>query len=269
MTVVVGVDGSDESWSALAWAQSAAEQRGTELTVVIAEHDLAQHDSGAEVSPESVAIRASELAPTAAVRVVPGTAEEVLAAAGDTADLVVVGSRGLSRIRALLSDSVADDLLGRLSCPLVLVRREPTATTGLIVVGVDESTGPQVLGFAFAEADRRGAQLRAVSTWERQILSTIGANAVANDDISASVQAELEVMLMPFQEQYPQITVTTLVEFGDPAASLAQESLAADLVVVGGHGQPGLLRVLTGSTTQDVIHQVSTPIAVISVTDRD
>ncbi|RIJ76741.1 universal stress protein [Nakamurella silvestris] len=268
MSVVVGVDGSQESWAALSWAGDAARQRSTGLTVVIAEHDLAPHEDGADTSPESVAVRASELEPTAAVRVVAGTAEEVLTAAAEDADLVVIGSRGLSRIRALISDSVAEDLLGRLDTPLVLVRQPAAADTGRVVVGVDEKTGTQVLTFAFAEAQRRGADLRVVSTWERQILNTIGANAFANDDISASVEAELEAMLIPFQEQYPSVTVTTLVEFGDPAASLAQESLTADLVVVGAHGQSGLLRILTGSTTQDVIHLVTTPVAVISVSDR-
>jgi hypothetical protein len=78
-----------------------------------------------------------------------------------TAELVVVGSRGLGGFTGLLVGSVSSRLAAHAPCPVV-VMRAPHALCGAgvgppagCVVGVDDpSTAEDIVGFAFAEASR-------------------------------------------------------------------------------------------------------------------
>lgn len=268
MTIVVGVDGSVESWAALAWGQDAAAARGTDLLVLIAADDLDEADHGRPTTAEHVAGRVAGISPAAAVRIEPGVAADVLLAAAAQADLLVVGNRGLGRLRAFLADSVSDDLIGHTPTPVVLVREGPSAEKfNRVLVGVDEKAGPQVLPVAFAEAAARGAELRVLSTWEAQILNTFGAAAVSNEALTTQVEGELEAMLIPFQDRFPDVVVSTVVEFGDPVASLTHEAGSADLVVVGS-GPGGLAGLLSGSKAQSLLHELSVPVAVVTTHHR-
>ncbi|AZI59256.1 universal stress protein [Nakamurella antarctica] len=271
MSVVVGVDGSSHSWAALTWARQEAALRGMTVEVIIAEEEPDVPEDGPEApsaTVESIAHQARERDPEAIVQIVEGNPTRALIAAGRDADLVVVGSAGLSRLHAFVHDSVAPELMGHTHAPLALVRDPASPGTGRIVVGVDEHTGDQVLGFAFTEAALRGCELRVVSTWESQILTTFGAAAVATADITAQVESAVHAMVAPFQEEYPQVRVSTLVEFGAPAAALVDEAAAADLVIVGADGSGAFARFVVGSVAQQVVHEVSVPVIVIS-TVRD
>lgn len=136
--IVVGVDGSEESKSALRWAVEEARLRGSKLRVVhvwfaypvIAEGvpvvaddwetlgDRARAFVGRFVEetvgePEGVEIEAAA---------VHGTAADVLVEAAQEAQLLVVGSRGHGGFSGLLLGSVSRQCVHRASCPVVVVR---------------------------------------------------------------------------------------------------------------------------------------------------
>jgi nucleotide-binding universal stress UspA family protein len=90
-SVVVGVDGSLESAAALTAARSVAERFGGGVLAVASTKD--------QLDREAAQAIASELEEH------PGRAVDVLAAASESADLVVVGSRGLRGLKALGSVS--------------------------------------------------------------------------------------------------------------------------------------------------------------------
>ncbi len=265
MSVVVGIDGSAQSWAAMEWAREAAGLRGSQLEVIIADADL---DTEIPTTTADIASRAREFDSEAVVQVVEGEASRALLAAARDAELMVVGSRGLGRLRAFISDSVAAELLGHSHAPVALIRHHPDVavpTRARVVVGVDERSSAQVLTFAFAEAHLRGAELRVVSSWESQILTTFGAAAVPTDAITAQVESELGLLLDPLRDQYPDLNVSTVVEFGSPAASIVHEAAEADLVIVGSDGPGGFARLVVGSIAQSVVHEVEAPVIVVSV----
>jgi nucleotide-binding universal stress UspA family protein len=90
-SVVVGVDGSAGSAAALTVARSVAERFGGSVRAVASLKD--------QVDPEAARAIAPELEEA------PGRAVDVLAAASESGDLVVVGSRGLHGLKALGSVS--------------------------------------------------------------------------------------------------------------------------------------------------------------------
>jgi nucleotide-binding universal stress UspA family protein len=105
--VVVGLDGSGESVSAYAAAEELADRYGVPLRAIAATQD-------AHLDLESARRAAGELEEHDA------RALDVLNVASETADLVVVGSRGLRGVRAL--GSLSERLAHEARSPVLVVR---------------------------------------------------------------------------------------------------------------------------------------------------
>jgi nucleotide-binding universal stress UspA family protein len=134
--VVVGVDGSPSSMAALHTAFDHAAKREAELVVVHSweakgpEDPTLQSDSSwpayeshlEQAVTRAIAARSTEH-PSVKVRhsVVRSAPVAALIQAADSADLVVVGARGLGGFPGLHLGSVSNRLLGRTACPLVVV----------------------------------------------------------------------------------------------------------------------------------------------------
>lgn len=139
-TIVVGVDGSDDSKEALRWALAEAELRGSTVQAVHA-WSLPIAFGGPYMPPQALdpsAIRdraqelldaavddvAGESPPVAVERVVgQGAAADVLVRAAEYADLLVVGSRGHGGFSGLLLGSVSQQCAQHARCAVVIVRR--------------------------------------------------------------------------------------------------------------------------------------------------
>lgn len=137
-TVVVGVDGSPESSTALTWAAQEARLRGARLRVVRAWDLPVAADYGAylpsrafEDLPADVARELDEQltevlgeSPDVPVErvVVEGPAAKVLLEAGAGTDLLVVGSRGRGGFAGLLLGSVGNQLAHHSHVPVTIVR---------------------------------------------------------------------------------------------------------------------------------------------------
>ena len=144
--VVVGVDGSDVSSSAIAYAYDQASSRGVGLTVVHAWWlDNVEDAAAAAIwtvdwqafAQEEQALVAESLAgwqekyPDVAVRrhSVRGLPVEALVRQSENASLVVVGTRGRGGFGGLLLGSVSQGVMRRAQCPVAIVHghKEPLA----------------------------------------------------------------------------------------------------------------------------------------------
>ncbi len=132
--VVVGVDGSPHSEAALRWALAEAEQRGGEVTAVFAWQvpftsfpGLYDREALEKASREFLVEQVSAVAPKPAVPLLPLVAEgdpaEALLAASKDADLLVLGTRGRSRLAGLLLGSVSQLCAAAAQCPVLLVKQ--------------------------------------------------------------------------------------------------------------------------------------------------
>jgi nucleotide-binding universal stress UspA family protein len=133
--IVVGVDGSDSSKAALAWAVRQAALTGATVDAVAAWHipsfyGMAPSEEGldfgqlaASVLDEAIA-QAATLAPGVVIRpvVVQDNAARALLAAAKGAELLVVGSRGHGGFAEALLGSVGQHCVHHAGCPVVVVR---------------------------------------------------------------------------------------------------------------------------------------------------
>jgi nucleotide-binding universal stress UspA family protein len=137
--IVVGVDGSPQSRTALEWAVEQALRTGGDVDAVLAYNSgLAWIDVGseaeslivtrsAEVAKQTLhdTIAAAELPDDHSVRVHPlvveGEPARVLVELAQHADLLVVGTRGRGGFAGLLLGSVSQRCAERSPCPVVVV----------------------------------------------------------------------------------------------------------------------------------------------------
>lgn len=284
--IIVGVDGSPSSLAAVGAAAEEARRRGTGLRVVHAFLWPALHvplgapalgppESGLRTMADKLVAEAvahaRSVAPDVEVShtVVTGEPLTVLEAQSPEAELVVVGSRGMGGFIGLLVGSTAVHLAGHGQCP-VLVVRETGAADGPVVVGVDGSpANAEAIGFAFAEASLRGAELVALHSW-----SNWNAPAPTPQDertprasgpgeLAVAEERLLSEALAGRQERYPAVRVRHEVVHGGTREALIEASRTAQLLVVGARGRGGFTGLLLGSVSQAMLHHAHCPVAVV------
>jgi nucleotide-binding universal stress UspA family protein len=140
-TIVVGTDGSEPAERAVREVIGIAARDGAELHVVTAFHDPAIYRERIERGAttvninlqdvgDNVAARAVREAEAAGVKVTPHAhegdpAEAILDTASElNADLIVVGSRGLSGVQRFLLGSVSQKVSEHAACNVLIVRAD-------------------------------------------------------------------------------------------------------------------------------------------------
>jgi nucleotide-binding universal stress UspA family protein len=195
--------------------------------------------------------------------VLDGSAVRSLLDESADAQLVVLGDRGLGGVVGLLAGSVAVALAARGACPVVVVRGS-TPVEGPVVVGVDGSSISEgAVAVAFEAAAVRGVSLVAVHAW-RDLLTSPGPYPVP-DRVALEQQgrAELAERLAGWCGKYPDVVVRRVVVPAGPARALVEQSMAAQLVVLGSHGRGGLGVLLLGSVSNAVLHRSGCPVMIV------
>jgi nucleotide-binding universal stress UspA family protein len=277
--IVVGVDGSRTALEAVSWAVREAALRGVTLRVVHVmpawplemSEDSPHADVGRWMRDGAEAMLTDALERVreegggveAESALVPGEPRSALIEAAKDARLLVVGNHGLGGFRGMLLGSVALGVSGHPACPVAVVRRTPERSYGEVVVGVDDSpAAAEAVGFAFAEASLRGADLRAVHAWNRPVT---GGDPFALVDAEEAARDERRVLtgaLAGWGERHPDVKVTEQLEYGHPVDVLRDASVRADLLVVGSRGRGDLAGLLLGSVSHSLLHHAVCPMVV-------
>ena len=284
-TVVVGFDRTPSSESALHVAAREAEGRGGSLTVITAYHGLTSPTSGfrAGADTEATARKAAEEisaygaglvrahCPDLPVepRAVPGHAAKVLADAGRTADLLVVGNRGTGGFHGLQLGSTSLRTLAGACCTVIVVRGNAIPTRQRIVAAVDiDEDCDAVLDFAFDEAAFRRAGLTVTHVWDEPWITDHGQHDLGIAEDVARLRREREDRLTALVHsaatRHPDVHALHRVGTGSAAGLLVDASWHADLLVTGARrhaqGRPGML---LGPVTQELLQHAHCPIAVV------
>ena len=280
--IVVGLDESPGAAWALRWAVAEARLRRSEVTAVLAWGFLDQHraegpahfeaDYGAEEASATLRHLIGKAVGAEAAATVRGLAPcdlpaRALLEASRSADLLVVGARGLGGFRGLLLGSVSEHCLHHTTVPITIVRehREAVTSGGRIVVGVDGSAAAQRgLRWAIEEARWRGAQLDVATAW--QTPPTYGfAPDSAFDEATFEAEAKRLLDWAVATENTNGLAhpIRPIITQGGPAAVLLDCAADADLLVVASRGQGALKRGLIGSVASQVSQHATCPTVVV------
>lgn len=282
--IVVAVDGSPPSDSALDWAVREAASRKVSLKIVhmmrppmvVAWPEMPPapgYGESLEEHSRTVLAKATERAQKLASEL--GGVEITDELSSDTimgtlvdlskdSELIVVGSRGLGAVQRATLGSVSSAMVHHSRCPVAVIHDE-TAVDELtgkpVVVGIDGSPASELAtAIAFDEAARHGVPLVAVHAWSDAI--AIEQPGITYQTMQGLGEEVLGERLAGWRERYPDVEVRRAVVCDKPAHEILNEGENAQLIVVGSHGRGGFAGMLLGSVSTKVVHAAKVPVIV-------
>lgn len=262
--VVVGVDGSEHSLTAMAWAVGEAELRHAEVRVVMVNDDPTRDDELWEML-EGVAERSAAKSPRLEIypKIARGHPASELVRRSSQARLLVVGTRGRSAVAQTFLGSVSTKVAAHAHCPVVVVPDH--GGNGPVVVGLDNSPHSRAaLRFAFEAAAARDAELIAMQVWQYTEYAPIVAPLeVEWRPLKEGAERDLSEQLAGWRETYPNVPTRRIAQRGHPVAELTHAARDAQLLVVGHRGLGGFEGMLIGSVAAGVLHHAPCPVAVV------
>ncbi len=278
--VVVGADGSEHCLAAVRWAADTAAAYDLPLTVLCARPDamakptlvseptgvLAEGVEAARSQQPGLRIRALQM---------PDAPVQSLLAAGENADVIVLGSRGVGGFRGLLLGSTTMHVAPYAQCPVVVVHSDVESRTpfedtdgiagnpGQVVLGYDGSPASnRAAAFAFRHAQAIGTGVVAVSVepsrGEPETEEIDPENATPGSDTSA-----FHSPVIVTASAFPDVPVSFVAGTGRPAEVMLSEAVGAELLVVGSRGSGGFAGLIIGSVSQKLLAYASCPVAVL------
>ncbi|MFF5439251.1 universal stress protein [Streptomyces achromogenes] len=296
-TITVGLDGSPESRAAAEWAAREAELRGLPVRLVhiwepvpepMAEAPLLgaeTHQHWTERIPRESAegLRLRHPGVEVTTEQLTGRPAEALVDAAEDAEMLVLGSRGLSGIGGFLVGSVGLAVVAHTGRPVVLVRGGeqaadehemdpagiPSAATPFrpVVLGLDTGSPDEALiGFAFEAAARRSVPLRVVHAWNPPPYYAYGMalEPAVERELAKGDAVVLSGVLEPWRQKYPDVEAVEEGDYGSPSLRLIEASRDASLVVVGRRVRRSSVGAHIGTVTHAVLHHSTAPVAVVA-----
>ncbi|MFE5292038.1 universal stress protein [Isoptericola sp. NPDC056618] len=254
--VVVGVDGSEGGYHAMAWAAGEAVRLAARLVVVHAYAQpvgvglVAAHGPDPRVEAEALVARArvryERAAPARRTGGSPGGVE-LVAVRGDACAVlvqharrgavVVVGRRGVGTFDRVPMGSISSTVAALAPGTVVVVPRAARALEPRrVVVAVDpRESSDRVLEAGFDEADRAGVALTAAHSADEGMFAGVTDGDLAwLERLRAEARADLEARVARWGEKYPAVDWTVETRGGVAPGALLAALRSDDLVVTGG-----------------------------------
>ena len=281
--IVVGVDTSTESDTAIDWARAVATPDTRILLVhaweipivtgydVVIPFDPNEIERVAAAGVGELIDRIGDDRLEAVLE--QGHAGKALLSAADEHDavMIVVGHRGKGRMSMMLG-STANYVVHHSARPVIIVRGDHVCAPERIVVGVDdhdiddehaENESVRAVRWAFGLTSAR--EVRVVHAWFLPALAVgmftpVGAEL---EQLDKAADAVVERVLASAGPPPDGIDLSVEAIRGTPGFGLIEASRDADLVVVGSRGRGGFAGLLLGSTSAEVAAHSHAPVAII------
>jgi nucleotide-binding universal stress UspA family protein len=290
MSILIAADFSERSLRAFGIACSLARLTETrvhvlhvieqthvvEQTVAFGESDIAlPSDPLTNPHREAILVRLRELyAPAEPIDLEYhlqdglATDEIVRVAAEVNADLIVLGTHGRKGLERLLLGSVAETVLRKAACPVMVLRSAETGTaTPRAIRAILHPTDFSKESVSARQVARElardlGARLVLLHVAPVDVVVPEIGSVVENLEASRDALVSLRRQIDGPDLKQP---VETELRQGDPTKEIlnAARDLHCDLVVMGTHGRRGLGRILMGSVAETILRESTIPVFVV------
>jgi nucleotide-binding universal stress UspA family protein len=185
-------------------------------------------------------------------------------AATVNADVIVMGTRDLSRLAEVFIGSVSHRVLVHSTVPTLIVKGEARPVSKVLMAAEGPEDAARLQAWLMAHPFKNPVSLMVLSvvssppvTSEHRMVQqdvvynerTLKARQIVNDTAKAL--------------NGPQFTASTDVRGGDPAEIICEVGKGYDLIVVSSHGRKGLSRFLMGSVSEDIVHRADRSVLVV------
>jgi nucleotide-binding universal stress UspA family protein len=287
--IVVGVDGSPSSDSAVQWAAREADLRALPLDLVHVVTPLSAPDAALfdTVVPATYARRteegaielvekareiataatASTCTPKIDVEVLYGAVTATLLDLSERSAMVVAGCVGRGSEPGTQLGPVGSNLVRHARCPVAIVHDElDWCSSAPVLLGIDGSDSTDVaLEIAFEAASNRRVALVALHAWTDLSpldLPRFDSSPIEWSALESREEASLSARLAPWKERFPSVVVRPMVVCDRPIPRLLAEATHSQLMVVGGHARDGFAGMWLGSVSSTVARLARVPVII-------
>ena len=266
--IILATDGSPESDAAVDWTIAFAKAAAASVDVVHVWNLGVHHRHGVwdvETRSEAESLMNETVTDLSAAgipavgQVMHADVTHVAAAIAETArqsqaDLVVVGSRGISDWQSMIQHSVSHQLLCALHCPLLIVHAKPDSSKNgfqrvlAAIAGADDVL--PAIRAAMAAASEPGTEVLVVHVAQ----SFVGAHGFAYVEPEEEIHATLEQATSLLNEAG--IVCKAMIAHAGPVAQVVAKIAAewrADVIVIGSSRTGDLGSIILGSVTHDLL----------------
>ncbi|MGW0948948.1 universal stress protein [Streptomyces sp. NPDC002623] len=282
--VTVGLDGSPGSLTAARWAADEAEKRRLTLRLLHAWPLLAPEPAGVPsevdqnywakrlVHTTQAELQAHHPGLTVVGSLVAEDAQEALLHAASDSEMLVLGSHRLGSIASYFMGDVSMPIVARAERPVVVVRAEahdegPASTpAGRVVVALKlREACDEVIDFAFHSAAARGVPLLAVHGRSVPLHARTpwGVDHHVSEEMTKDARKELDNVLRPWHQKYPQVDVADDIRLASPAKAVLHASEGAALLVVGRRAHRHGVAPHLSPVAHAALHHGRCPVAVV------
>ena len=271
--IVVGYDGSPQSDEAARWAAGAALLRGEPIVALVVIEPLDSPRSQGwpsawwdEIEQRAVDTFAAAGATDATVERHYGKIVHTLLDASRDASMLVLGSRGHSRVGEVVIGSTSQSAARRARCPVVVVRDDRAGEAHRIVVGVDGSDASgRALDFACGQAAATGQQVVMIRAWKPRTVPVDQHGDLPASMSTTLVEEEeaLDKSVAEARGRFPGLDIVGEFIATTAGQALVDASTTATMVVVGTRGRTALTEAVLGSVSHHVLHEARCPVAVV------
>jgi nucleotide-binding universal stress UspA family protein len=284
MRIAIGLDWSDQAFTAV--TQTFHAYRPTDVTLVhgvdlgVFEHPIvaqaanlqgydefrnAMIEAGRQLLDRAAAMIPSEVGNVRRVSEIGSPAQIILNAAQTVAaDLIAVGARGRSRVTEVVLGSVSHRVLMHASCSTLIVKGDARPVQRVLVAIEGREDAGRIQQWLLMNPFKNPVALSILTVVQSLQMadpaSIVGYQAWSDTAMRYAEDLVKETGAKLMGSQY---TVSTRALAGEPAAMVAEQAKAMDLVVVASHGRKGVARFLLGSVSHSIVHHVTCPILVV------
>jgi len=196
----------------------------------------------------------------------------------EAADLIVVGTRGMTGFAHLLLGSTAEQLIAQAHCPVISVHphdHQSLDRVRRVLIPTDYSDDAELVASTLAELlGHRSGSVEIVLLHAYHLpagISQLLGYYPLEDSAAAGANTEARRSLDPMADRLRErgFEVEVLVKNGYPAEVIASlsESMEIDLIAMGTRGLSGLKGVLRGSTARRVVQYARCPVLTVALSE--
>lgn len=266
--IVVGVDDSAASRSAVAWVADRCARHAADVEVV---HVVGAAETRGTPARDPLVNAEHVLAAAAPDQRVtyhrePGAVAQTLGEVSAHADLLVIGVDPAHPVRAALGGWLPVRVAARTEPPVCIVPAGWVPRSGSVTVGLeDDVSSTEALTFAAQEAESTSGRLRIVHAWRLPEPSIDGSAAllVRPERILEEHRELLDAAVRSVHRRSPRLHIEDELARSHPAAALLQQAPHSTMIVIGTHREGILSGAYVGSVARDLLWRAGCPVVVV------
>jgi nucleotide-binding universal stress UspA family protein len=197
--------------------------------------------------------------------------EIIQVAKEENVDLLVIGTHGRAGVDRVILGSVAERIVRKAGCPVMVIRDRKYTGFKRIIVPIDFSDcSRKALEYAIATANSHNSKLTILHVYEESFIEPY-VNAANSEEEAGEIMKEIEQVNETKYDEFLKTIDLRGVEYdkllvkGIPETEIVEIAMEqqADLIVMGTYGRTGIKHILIGSTAEEVVRAVHCDIIIV------